>query len=163
MKRTDFERWPCSIARTVNVVGDWWSPLILRDIFYGNHRFDMLQSNLAISRNILNQRLVGLVEQGIVVRSMYQERPKRYEYHLTEKGAELLPVLVAMMKWGNRWQADPDRPFVRLRHRCGETTEGVVVCEHCGEPLTVHGLKPEPGPAMDLERLGPKSSHYFED
>ncbi|MFC7648785.1 winged helix-turn-helix transcriptional regulator [Streptosporangium lutulentum] len=103
MKRTPFAEWPCSIARSVDLLGDWWTPLVLREAFYGTRRFDDIQRNLRIGRNILTQRLKRLVEEGMLERVPYQERPKRYEYVLTEKGRDFFPVLAAMMRWGDKW------------------------------------------------------------
>src|SRR3954471_7716368 len=102
MKRTSFATWSCSIARTVELLGDWWTPLVLREAFRGVRRFDDFQESLGIGRNILTQRLQRLVKEGILERRKYQERPPRYEYRLTKKGHELFPVLAAMIHWGDR-------------------------------------------------------------
>ena len=89
MQRTSFEEMTCSIARTLTIVGEWWTPLIIRDIYGGITRFDALQRNLGISRKVLAQRLATLVEHGVIQRTAYQDRPRRYDYGLTEKGADL--------------------------------------------------------------------------
>ena len=100
MKRTEFASWPCSVARTVDLLGDWWTPLVLREAFLGVRRFDDMQRELGIGRNVLTQRLKRLVEEQLLERVRYQEKPDRYEYHLTEKGASLFAILVALRQWG---------------------------------------------------------------
>ena len=136
MKRTSFRDWPCSIARTADLLGDWWTPLVLREMFFGATRFDDIQRALSIGRNILAERLRRLVDEGIVERRVYQERPTRHEYLLTEKGRDFFPVLVAIVRWGDRWLHGKNGPPLRLRHRsCGKLTRGELVCSHCREPL----------------------------
>ena len=103
MERKRFESAPCSIARSLDVLGDHWTPLILRECLYGVHRFDAIQRWLGIGRNILTRRLQSLEEQGVVERRQYEERPPRYEYHLTEKGYDAARLLMAMMAFGQRW------------------------------------------------------------
>src|ERR1035441_10597672 len=100
MKRTALGHHPCSIARTLDVAGEWWTPLILRDVAYGVRRFAELQEDLGISANVLSDRLETLVAEGILERAVYRQRPERHEYRLTEKGRELLPALLALMQWG---------------------------------------------------------------
>ncbi len=142
MKRTSFSDMPCSIARTLDLVGEWWSLLIIRDIFSGIRRFDDLLDHLSISRNILTDRLDSLVEQGILKRHRYRERPERYEYRLTEKGSDLLPVLLALMRWGDKWLAWPEGLPVTLIHKsCGGITEPGMVCSACAAPLTTGQLR----------------------
>ncbi|HEX3452697.1 MAG TPA: helix-turn-helix domain-containing protein, partial [Solirubrobacteraceae bacterium] len=103
MKRTSLNDHPCSIARSLEVVGEWWTPLILRDVFYGLRRFGDLQEDLGISANVLADRLATLVREGVLETRVYRERPERREYVLSEKGRELLPALLALMRWGDRW------------------------------------------------------------
>ncbi len=136
MQRTSFAEMPCSIARTLDVVGEWWTLLIIRDIFNGTRRFDDLLEHLGISRNILTDRLNSLVSKGVLKRARYQERPTRYEYRLTEKGLDLLPVLLLMMRWGDKWLAgDAGAPVVVRHTDCGRETIPAVMCAECGEPL----------------------------
>src|SRR5687768_10964681 len=97
MRRTRFDTWPCSIARTVDLAGDWWTPLVMREALYGARRFEQFQRRLGLSRNVLTQRLDRLVEQGLLERSPYQERPTRHEYTPTEKGRDFFGVLAAMI------------------------------------------------------------------
>ncbi len=111
MERKSFAGMHCSVAQCLEVVGEWWSMLVLRDVFLGVTRFDDIQQRLGISRNILNQRLSHLVEAGVLERVQYSHRPPRYEYRLTDKGRDLWPVLTAMRQWGDRYAA-PDGPPV---------------------------------------------------
>src|SRR5437868_2735664 len=120
MKRTSFAGMACSIARTLEVIGEWWTLLILRDAFLGVRRFDDFQSSLGIARNILTDRLATLVRHGILTRERYQERPARYEYRLTEKGFDLYPIIVGLLRWGDRWTAGAEGPPLVLEHQgCG--------------------------------------------
>jgi DNA-binding HxlR family transcriptional regulator len=136
MRRTSFRTWPCSIARTMDFLGDWWTPLVLREVFFGTTRFDELQKGLSIGRNVLTERLRRLVDEGMLERRQYQDRPPRYEYHLTEKGRDFYPVLLAMMRWGDRWLHGRKGPPILLRHGpCGALTRPELVCEHCRKPL----------------------------
>src|SRR3954471_17251509 len=146
VRRTSFEGMTCSVAQCLEVVGEWWSLLIVRDAFLGVTRFDDFQARLGISRNILNQRLNHLVEHGVLERIPYEEHPPRSEYRLTEKGRDLFHVMTAMRQWGDRWTA-PDGPPLKLRHKaCGHVTKAVVVCSHCGEPLDARSVTAQRGP-----------------
>lgn len=102
-QRTSLADADCSIAQALDVVGDWWTLLIVRDTARGVHRFDALQQELGVSRKVLTERLRLLVEAGVLVREPYQERPVRYEYRLTPRGRALLPVLIALQDWGDAW------------------------------------------------------------
>ncbi|HWH33300.1 MAG TPA: helix-turn-helix domain-containing protein [Egibacteraceae bacterium] len=135
MKRTSFEHWQCSIAQTVEVVGDWWSILILRDVFWGLHRFDELLEDLGIARNILSDRLSNLVAKGVLEKVPYQQAPVRHEYRLTKKGRDLWPVLMMMAQWGDRWSLEGTHPIEFEHTACGERVHAVLSCDHCGERL----------------------------
>lgn len=149
MKRTPFAKWPCSIARTVDLLGDWWTPLVLREAFYGTKRFDDFQRVLGIGRNVLTQRLNRLVTEEILERVPYQDRPVRYEYVLTGKGRELFPVLAAINSWGDRWLAPDAGPPVVLRHEpCGHDTHAEVVCASCRAPLELDDIEVRLGPGF---------------
>jgi DNA-binding HxlR family transcriptional regulator len=146
MQRSTFREMNCSVAQCLEVVGEWWSMLIIRDAFLGIRRFDDFQARLGISRNILNQRLTHLVEEGVLERVPYQEHPLRFEYRLTEQGRDLWPVLTAMRQWGDRWAA-PDGPPLLLEHRsCGKIIEAVPTCSMCGEDLDSRNVVARPGP-----------------
>lgn len=155
MQRVSFEDMNCSVAQCLEVVGEWWSLLIVRDAFLGVRRFDDIQARLGISRNILNQRLKRLVDSGVLERVPYQANPPRSEYRLTEKGRDLWRVLTAMREWGDRWVA-PAGPPLKMRHStCGHVVNAVAVCSHCGEPLGPRSVTAEPGPGAvdaDFER-----------
>src|SRR4029453_3360076 len=127
MQRTSFADMTCSIARTLDAAGEWWSPLIVRDVHLGITRFDDLRRDLGISRKVLSERLERLVDQGVLERRAYSQRPPRYEYLLTQKGRELVDVLLAMMAWGDRWTAGSAGPPLLLRHdACGELTHAEI-------------------------------------
>ena len=147
MGRRPFEEMSCSVARTLDVVGERWAPLIVRDILMGVRRFDTMQRNLGISRRVLAQRLDELIDHGVIDRVPYQHNPPRYDYVLTEKGADLVSVLLAMKAWGDRWTAGDEGPPMVLRHdRCGAIADSVPACSGCGEPLLPWELTPLPGP-----------------
>lgn len=140
MKRTSFRDWQCSIARTLDVVGEWWTPLVLREVFFGTHRFDDILDHLGVARNILADRLRTLVEHGVLEKIAYQDNPPRFEYHLTAKGRDLYPVLVALLDWGDTWEFGGATPPVELEHvGCGRRTRARMVCGECGEPLDSKG------------------------
>jgi DNA-binding HxlR family transcriptional regulator len=147
MQRTDFSEMTCSIARSLAVAGEPWSPLVLRDVWVGIKRFDDIQRDLGISRKVLAERLRHLVEAGMLERHPYSERPARYEYVLSRKGLEFVDVLMAMAEWGDRWTAGDAGPPVLRRHRtCGEITQVELHCSACGEALTAADVDVEPGP-----------------
>jgi len=149
MKRTSFANWPCSIARTVDLLGDWWTPLVLREALYGEHRFEEMQKSLGIGRNVLAERLQRLVREGLLERSKYQEHPARFEYRLTEKGRDFFQVLTVMMRWGDRWLDRGRGAPIVLRHgRCGRVTRAEVVCAECREPLEPGEVRAELGPGF---------------
>jgi len=146
MKRTSFETMNCSVAQCLEVVGEWWSLLILRDVFMGVRRFDDLQARLGISRNVLTQRLRHLVDSGVLERVPYQQNPPRYEYRLTEKGIDLWHVVTAMRQWGDKWAA-PDGPPVEIVHKeCGHRADIVSTCSECGEPVSARDVRAVTGP-----------------
>jgi len=167
VQRTPFAEMACSIARSLDVAGEWWTPLVVRDVFLGITRFDALQRNLGLSRKVLSQRLETLVAHGVLERVAYQERPPRHDYLLTDKGRELAVVLMALMAWGDRWTGPGDGPPMLLRHAgCGELTTAEVRCARCGEPLAAEDVVVEggpggragPGTAAIAERLAPPAA-----
>jgi DNA-binding HxlR family transcriptional regulator len=136
----------CSVARALEAMGDRWTMLVLREAFLGTRRFDDYQRNLGIARNVLADRLARLVEEGILRRRPYQERPERFEYSLTEKGIDLWPVLVSLMKWGDR-HAAPDGPPMLILHRgCGGEVNERFICGKCGAPVDARSSEARPGP-----------------
>lgn len=146
MRRSSFTDMNCSIAQSLELIGEWWTPLILRDALMGVTRFEQFQTRLGIARNVLTQRLDSLVEQGILERVEYQQRPVRHEYRLTRKGRELWTVMAMLRQWGDTWLA-PDGPPVELVHDgCGHVTQVIPTCSHCSAVLKPKHLHLQPGP-----------------
>ena len=138
MLKRDYPEQYCPVAGTLEVVGERWTLLVLRDVFLGIRRFDDIQRDLGIARNVLQARLECLVDEGVLVKRPYQERPLRCEYRLTEKGADLWPVLVALLQWGDRYTITGERPMV-LQHRgCGGELDDRRRCTSCGVDVTVN-------------------------
>ncbi|MEC3919825.1 winged helix-turn-helix transcriptional regulator [Nocardia sp. CDC160] len=136
----------CSIAATLEIVGDRWTLLILRESCRGVTRFADFQHTLGLARTVLSDRLARLTEQGLLERHRYQERPERFEYLLTDKGAELWPVLNALMTWGDK-HIMADRPPVVVRHNdCGGLIDGHRICRACHRPVELRDVYREPGP-----------------
>ena len=137
MRRTRFADWDCSVARATDILGDWWTPLVVRSALLGVRRFDDFVEMLGIPRNVLTERLSRLVDEGILRKVAYQEAPVRYEYRLTEKGLGLYPVIVTLLEWGNEFFEWPDgEPPVHLVDRdTGERIDPVLVDARTGEPL----------------------------
>jgi DNA-binding HxlR family transcriptional regulator len=151
----DYANQNCSIAGSLELVGERWTLLILRDAFLGIRRFDEFQRDLGVARNVLQSRLERLVEEGILRRERYQERPERFEYRLTRKGVDLWPVLVALMKWGDKYKA-PNGPPVVMRHvGCGGEIDDRRICTACGKFLEAHESAPELGPGALPEQRRP--------
>lgn len=142
----DTEENACSIAATLGVIGDRWTLLILRDVFRGVRRFGKLHEDLGIARNLLADRLSKLVDSGVLERVPYQNRPVRYEYKLTVKGADLSTSLIALMGWGDRWYAADGAPTILVHQPCGTPIEQAVHCPSCDEPVNPAKIKSRPGP-----------------
>jgi DNA-binding HxlR family transcriptional regulator len=143
----DYENQTCSIAAALEVVGERRSLLIVRDVLLGIRRFDALQKDLGVARKVLQARLTRLIDHGVLERRLYQERPARYEYHLTDKGLDLWPTVVALLQWGDKHASGAAGPPVPLEHRgCGGAIDSHRVCARCGQRL---------GPRDSLARLGP--------
>jgi DNA-binding HxlR family transcriptional regulator len=132
----------CSIARTLDLVGEKWALLAVREVFLGNHRFDEMVRRIGAPRDTLAARLRTLVAAGIIERRQYSEHPARFEYHLTNAGRELYPVILTLMRWGDQHLAGDDGPPLVLEHHCGHRLEAQVVCQACGEPLRHGDSKP---------------------
>lgn len=133
----------CSIARSLELIGERWSLLVIRDVFLGNRRFDEIQSSLGIARNVLASRLGRLMDEEILEKRPYQERPVRYEYFLTEKGLDLWPVLVALMAYGDKYELpEGAEPSTRILHKeCGGAVNDRRICERCGAELDVRDAR----------------------
>jgi len=149
MKRTDLGKLPCSIARTSNLLGDWWTPLVLRESFYGAKRFDEFVDRLKIGRNVLTQRLNRLTGDDILVRKQYQSRPPRFEYHLTDKGRALFDILAAMIRWGDDWLADTAGPPIEMIDvKSGEVIRPMVVDAKTLKQIDPKNIKVRKGPGF---------------
>jgi DNA-binding HxlR family transcriptional regulator len=147
MQRTRFGDMACSIARTLDVIGEPWSPLILRNVYVGTTRFEQLQQELGISRKVLAERLKWLVESGVLDRTEYSSRPLRHEYTLTAKGRELCDLLLVMVRWGDRWTAgDAGPPVLYRHHACGEIAHVELHCSVCDQPMRATDIDILPGP-----------------
>ena len=133
MKRSSVAHLECSIARSLELIGEWWTLLVVREVFFGHHRFEEMREELGISRNILTDRLNTLVEGDILRRRPVENG--HHEYRLTEKGADLYEVLVTIMQWGDRWNS-PDGPPTVLMHSCGEPAKPHLACDKCGQAMT---------------------------
>jgi DNA-binding HxlR family transcriptional regulator len=135
----------CSIARSLEIVGERWTLLVLRDAFLGVRRFEDFQRSLSVARNVLTERLGRLVDEGVLERRRYQERPERFEYRLTEKGIDLWPVMVHLLQWGDRHYADDAGPPMVLAHRsCGGGVDERLSCAACGAALGPHDVVATP-------------------
>ncbi|HXC53535.1 MAG TPA: helix-turn-helix domain-containing protein [Candidatus Limnocylindrales bacterium] len=152
MKRTPFHEWPCSVARTVDLLGDWWTPLVIREAFLGATRFEEFQKGLSIGRNVLTQRLTRLVAEGLLERRQYQDKPRRFEYLLTEKGSDFFDVMLALLRWGDRWLDKGAGPPLLIRHKpCGHVGRAESRCPKCDQPLRWNDVDLEPGPGLTPE------------
>jgi DNA-binding HxlR family transcriptional regulator len=130
---------PAAVRRALEVFRDPWSFAVLQEAFFGVHRFDDFQRNLAISRSVLAKRLAHLVDHDVLERRRYQQRPDRYEYRLTQRGREMYPIFVSLQQWGERWLGED--AGLRLRHRtCGKTTKPQLTCDACGEPVRAEDI-----------------------
>ena len=156
MKWDEIDQQVCSVARALSVVGERWTLLILRDAFMGTRRFDKFQHNLGITRHRLSERLGKLVDQGVLTKVPYPDRPVRYEYRLTRKGLALYPVLMTLARWGDEWMdKDEGAPIEYVHQKCGQQTHPVLTCSECGEPLKPEEVTPRMGPVLQdhVDRL----------
>jgi DNA-binding HxlR family transcriptional regulator len=152
MLRNDYANQTCSIAGALEIVGERWSLLIVRDVLLGIRRFDELQAHLGIARNVLQARLERLVEQGVLERVPYQERPARFEYLLTDKGLDLWPTIVALMQWGDEHARPAAGVQVLLEHRgCGGAVDAHRMCSSCGARLDARDVRAVPGPGAGAD------------
>jgi DNA-binding HxlR family transcriptional regulator len=146
----EYEGQICSIARSLELVGERWTLLVVREIFHGRRKFSEMQRSLGVARNVLTARLQRMVDEGILERRPYSERPERYEYFLTEKGLDLWPVMIALMQWGDRYEQHPEgRPSIVVhKGECGGEIDDRRVCKKCGKALTVREARAIEGPGM---------------
>lgn len=160
MTRTPFNDFNCSLARTADIIGDKWTLLILRDAFFGASTFSQFQKNLGVARNILTNRLDKLVSYQVLEKRQTRPGVDRYSYHLSERGLALMPVLIAMTQWGDRWVLGEGNEPVEFRDRKhGQAIAPIHVLSREGEPLDAMGIEIAPGPGADaniLKTLSPK-------
>lgn len=149
MQRKSFRAMQCPIARSLERVGEWWSILLLRDAFQGVKRFDDFQRSLDIAPNMLARRLASLVESGLLEKRAYQERPRRYEYVLTERGRDFRPVLLALLAWGNKHFAPEGKSVIVVDVATGAEAAPVMVDAVSGRDMAAGGFRTAPGPAAD--------------
>jgi DNA-binding HxlR family transcriptional regulator len=149
--RKALDHLDCAVTNTVDTVGDRWTLLILRDAFFGVRRFDDFQRDLHIARNVLADRLEKLVTRGLLMTRRYRDNPPRHEYLLTDKGKDLFDVLMALWRWGDRWEPS-GAERVAIHTECGHETHLVATCAHCGERLSRQSIRVEPGLAVVEQR-----------
>jgi DNA-binding HxlR family transcriptional regulator len=148
MERKSFADMGCSVAQCLDVVGDSWTMLIVRDAFAGVTRFDEFQDLLGMPRNTLQDRLTKLVRAGVLVKVPYSEHPLRYDYQLTGKGRDLWPVLAAMRQWGDQ-HGLPAGPVRMVHTGCGGAARAITVCATCGQPVGPDEVAPVPAPVAE--------------
>lgn len=150
MRKASFADMNCAIAQSLEIVGEWWTLLILRDVFLGVRRFDEFVERLGIARNVLTNRLDTLVDHGVLERRPYDEGRARYDYVLTDKGRALWPVLTAIREWGDEWVLGEGNEPVLLEHTsCGHVTHTRLVCDCCGEELDARAVRAVAGPGAE--------------
>jgi DNA-binding HxlR family transcriptional regulator len=152
MLRSDYADQNCSIARALEVVGERWTILVLREAFLGTNRFDEIQRHLGVARNVLQARLERLVEAGILKKVPYQERPLRHEYRLTAKGVDLWPVVVSLLQWGDRYEAPNGPPVVLVHKGCGGKLDDRRRCRKCGSELEAWEVEARRGPGSPAKQ-----------
>ena len=147
MRWTELDREACSVARTVSVIGDRWTLLILRDCFLRVRRFEEFEQRLGITRHVLADRLRKLVAEGVLERVAYQERPRRFEYRLTAKGLDLHSLVLALVRWGDTHKVtESGRPKLYLHRDCGHLFDPVTTCSACGGTVTARNVRVLDGP-----------------
>lgn len=154
MRWEDLDQEACSVARTLAVVGDRWTLMVLRECFLGTRRFEGFEARLGIARHVLADRLKKLTEARVLEKFVYQERPKREEYRLTDVGRDLYPVMVGLAQWGDKHMAGEEGvPLLRVHEPCGHVATGILICEDCGEPMHARNVSVKPGPGGSPDML----------
>jgi DNA-binding HxlR family transcriptional regulator len=150
MLGNEYEGQICSIARSLELVGERWTLLVVREIFHGRRKFSEMQRSLGVARNVLTARLQRMVDEEILERRPYSERPERYEYFLTEKGLDLWPVMISLMHWGDKYEPHPGGPPSIVVHKeCGGEIDDRRICTKCGEKLDVRDARAIDGPGIE--------------
>jgi DNA-binding HxlR family transcriptional regulator len=151
MRKVSFAQMNCSIAQALEIVGEWWTLLILRDVFLGIRRFDDFVERLGISRNVLTDRLDKLVAADVLERRPYDEGRGRYDYVLTDKGRALWPVITTLREWGDEWiTGDGNEPILVEHRTCGHIMHTRLVCDCCGETVEARSVRAVPGPGAHV-------------
>lgn len=158
MRWDTLEDEQCSLARTVAVIGDRWSLLVLRECFLRIRRFEEFQSRLGITRHLLADRLKKFVTFGVLRKVKYQDRPARYEYILTQRGLDLYPIVMSIVHWGDTHMVDErGRPLLHQHKNCGKDFDPVMICSECGEPLHAKQVHTHPGPGAPQSLIASKA------
>ena len=152
MSRADLAAKACTVARAVEIVGDEWTLMLLREMFLGGRRFDDLQRQTGASPHILSRRLKRLENSGVLRRDAYSTHPPRYEYRLTAKGRGLWPVVIALKVWGDEWLGDEPTPVEIVHKACGRTVGPHLTCPDCGKPMQAHDARTRLSPDFETER-----------
>jgi DNA-binding HxlR family transcriptional regulator len=155
MRKENFKHLECPLARSLDIIGEWWSLLIVRDLFYGINTFDLIRDDLGIARNILADRLRKLADRGIIEKHEDVTKPRGSAYRLTRKGNDLFPVVMALVAWGNTWEC-PDGPPITFKHMPGgHPIKPLVICQKCGKPLEAKDVRAEKGPGLSRQAALP--------
>ncbi|HDY97779.1 MAG TPA: transcriptional regulator [Pseudomonas sabulinigri] len=150
MSRTPLNHMDCSVAQTLDIVGEWWSLLILRNAFHGMRTFDAFQKQLDISSSVLSARLKKLTEAGVLIKVPCSDDKRSFEYRLTPAGMDLYPVLIGLMQWGEKWRPNTrGQRMVLLEKATGKPLQGVEVLSADGRPLKAWQVQPVAGPGAD--------------
>ena len=153
MRASEIGEMKCPVARTLSIVGDPWTLLILRELFLGSRRFEQFQGYTGMSPALLSSRLDRLREEGIIEAEPYSSRPPRHHYRLTDKGLDLYPVILGLSQWGSRWMPDDEGAFLTLVHRaCGAESSPALTCSECGEPIDPRQMQVRLEPLMEGDR-----------
>lgn len=149
MRWADIGEEVCSVSRSLSVVGDKWTLLIIRSAFLGARKFSDFQSEIGMTRHRLSDRLGKLVDDEVFVKVEYQNNPVRYEYRLSPKGVELYPIIMSLVKWGDKWMAGEDgKPMEYIHKTCGSNVMPVLTCPACADEVDPREMSVVPGPAL---------------
>lgn len=154
MRKENFKHLECSLARALDMIGEWWTLLIIRDLLYGINTFDLLCKDLGIARNVLADRLKKLMERQLIEKRAKQEGSRRHTYRLTPKGKDLFPIIMALVAWGDHWESPHGPPIVFTHQPDGHPVQPMVICAQCGEALKARDINPQKGPGVsDVKAL----------
>ena len=149
MRWADIGEDICSVSRSLSIVGDKWTLLIIRSAFMGTRKFSDFQSEIGMTRHRLSDRLTKLVDYGVFEKVEYQNNPVRYEYRLTERGKELYPIIMSLVKWGDKWMAGKaGKPMEYIHNKCGNKVMPTLTCPECAEEIDPRDMTVMPGPAI---------------